>query len=57
VRWPPACKEVSLGAVKTVTENTNLSVIVVCKEVTSCVLMCPIDPITNSNPIFSHSVT
>jgi hypothetical protein len=48
-------------AVKTVTESTNVCVCVcvcvcMCDEsvVMSCVLKCPINPITNPDPVCSH---
>jgi hypothetical protein len=45
------------SAVKTVTENTSLCVIVICKE--SSRVLCQsvgINPIINRNPVCSHSV-
>jgi hypothetical protein len=71
VRWLPACEDVSPVAeerplleaatkqrlVKTVTENTSLCVIVICEVcvVTSCVLKYQMNPITNPNPVYSHT--
>jgi hypothetical protein len=50
-------KPLPCNAVKTVTENTSLCAIVICKAYSLVVLKCPINPITNSNPVCHRSVT
>jgi hypothetical protein len=45
------------STVKTITENTNLCVIMICKVYSQVVSKSPINPITNPNPICSHTQT
>jgi hypothetical protein len=47
-------REPESSAMKTMTENTSLCVIVV---ITSCVFKSSINPITSPNPVYSHSIT
>jgi hypothetical protein len=51
-RWKP----LPSNAVKTVTENTSLYVMVICK-VHHELFKSSINPITNPNPVYSHTHT
>jgi hypothetical protein len=69
VRWPPACKDMILGAeerpllgdvTKQSSEDRHWEYYSVCDSdiqilVTSCVLKCQISPITDPDPVYSHT--
>jgi hypothetical protein len=67
VRWPPACEDVRPEAeerppLEAATKQRDWGHYSVCDSdlwsvVTSCVSKCPVNRITNPNPVYSYSIT